>query len=104
MDTLLAAIESGFGSHTAFNIKVRRTSLAHPNLPHNPTTAFHIKVRRKSLVHPKPTPNPNPNPNQVRRTSLALLRNLRDRKKPGDRGANEIREVTAAIEAPSAMI
>ena len=28
MDTLLAAIESGFGSHTAFNIKVRHTSLA----------------------------------------------------------------------------
>ena len=61
---------------------------------------------RTSLVHPKPTPtpNPNPNPNQVRRTSLALLRNLRDRKKPGDRAANEIREVRAAIEAPSAMI
>ena len=60
MDTLLAAIESGFGSHTAFNIKVRRTS-------------------------------------------LALLRNLRERKKQGDRAANEVRESRAAIEAPSAM-
>jgi hypothetical protein len=27
----------------------------------------------------------------VRRTSLALLRNLRERKKQGDRAANEIR-------------
>ena len=41
---------------------------------------------------------------QVRRTSLALLRNLRERKKQGDRAAAEIREIRAAIEAPSAML
>ena len=41
---------------------------------------------------------------KVRRTSLALLRNLRERKKQGDRAAAEIREIRAAIEAPSAML
>ena len=41
---------------------------------------------------------------KVRRTSLALLRNLRERKKQGDRAAAEVREIRAAIEAPSAML
>ena len=58
MDALLTAIESGFGSHAAFNIKVRRTS-------------------------------------------LALLRTLRERARQGSRAANEAR---VALESSSAMI